>query len=164
MAAAASHKANFFHKAFKVIVIDVLIQIHGGDWTECQLPAHTMHARPRMKSTNMAARSLLTTAGAPLNSFQMNTPQMAAIMGAPLTEGIGHGRACLAGGDVAECCAEPPYSSAEHAAEMGGEGTFEVGRIAHRSAGEGETHGQGVEHEVAEQHADGEDEDGSVGG
>ena len=39
--------------------------------------------KPTIKSTNIRASSMLTMLLLPLNSFQINTPQSAAIIGAP---------------------------------------------------------------------------------
>ena len=47
------------------------------------IPATTTQARPAMNRVNIMARRPYTPFLAPLNSFQMNTPQMAATMGAP---------------------------------------------------------------------------------
>ena len=46
-------------------------------------PATTINARPVINSKNIIPNSQLTVLLAPLNSFQMKTPQIAAIIGAP---------------------------------------------------------------------------------
>lgn len=77
-----------------------------------------------------------------------------------LTQGVGDGRTCLTRSDVAETRTQTPDATAQHTRSVRGDATSEVCAIANRFAHEGETHSQCVEHEVARQHAQREDEDG----
>ena len=43
-----------------------------------------MNVRPKMNNINMTPKSLFVALELPVNSFQMKTPQRAAIIGAPL--------------------------------------------------------------------------------
>ncbi len=49
----------------------------------CYIPARTMRERPTMKKRNIRPRRVYTFLPEPLNSFHTNTPQIAAIIGAP---------------------------------------------------------------------------------
>ena len=72
-----------------------------------------------------------------------------------LAEGVGDGGSGFPGGDVAAGRAETPDGASEDAHHVGGEGAFEVLAVAYGLTDEGTAHGDGVEDEVAQQHADG---------
>ena len=66
----------------------------------------------------MAASSLLVPAGAPLNSFQMNTPQKRADHRRALAQAVGERRPGRRAGDDAEAHADVPDHAAEDADEV----------------------------------------------
>ena len=80
-----------------------------------------------------------------------------------LSERVGDGGPGLAGGDVAEGRSETPDGAAQHAHKVRGQRAAEVLAVADGRSDEGTAHGVGVEGEVAQQHADREDEDRRIG-